>query len=91
MAGEEAPNKFKRANKTRYREFERLARIARRLGKKIQEDPDLRRELLELVPPPVTRDGYSYPPSSGGASSTVSKATAQNLLRVVKKLEAQEE
>ena len=57
----------------------------------MQEDPDLRPDLPELVPPPVTIDGYPYPPSSGGASSTVSEATADNLLRGVEKLEAQEE
>ena len=42
-----------------------MARIKRRLGKKMQEDQDLRPELPELVPPPVTIDGYPYPPSSG--------------------------
>ena len=65
MAGEKAPNKVKRANKTRCREFVRLARIERTLGKKMQEDPDLRPELQELVPPPVTINEYPYPPSSG--------------------------
>ena len=39
----------------------------------------------------MTIDGYPYSLSSGGASSTVSQATAENLLRGVEKLEAQEE
>ena len=86
--GEEPPNKVKRANKRMYREFARLTRIERRLGKKMQEDPDQRPELQELVPPPVTIDGYPHPPSSERAASTVSEATAKNLLRGVEKLEA---
>ena len=44
----------------------------------------------ELVLPPVTIEGYPYPPSSGGLSSTVSEAKAENLRRGVQKLEAQE-
>ena len=91
MAGEDAPNKVKRANKNRCREVTRLAKIERRLGKKMQEDPDLRPDLTELVLPPVTIEGYPYPPSSVGASSTASEATAENLLRGMEKLEAQEE
>ena len=52
MAGEDVPNKVKRANENRYREVARQAKIKRRLGKKMQEDPDLRPDLPELVPPP---------------------------------------
>ena len=70
MVGEDAPNKVKRANEARYREFAKLVKIEKRLGKKMQEDRDLRPDLPELVLPPVTIDGYPYPPSSGGASST---------------------
>ena len=49
MAGEDAPNKVKRANETRYREFARLARIKRRLGKKMQEEEDDRKVLYKLL------------------------------------------
>ena len=94
-----------------------MVKIERRLGRKIQEDPDLRPDLPELVLPPVTIEEHArercgacdpckaqhcgrckawstphpYPPSSGGASSTVSKATAKNLLRGVEKLADHEE
>ena len=51
MAEEDAPNKVKRANEARYREFSKLVKIERRIGKKMQEDPDLRPDLPELVIP----------------------------------------
>ena len=91
MAGEEVPNRVKRANKNRYPEVARLAKIERRLGKKMQEEPDRRPDLPEIGPPPGNINGYSHPPSSGGTSSTVSEATAENLLKGVEDLEAQEE
>ena len=91
MAGEEVPNKVKRANENRYREVARLAKIKRRLGKKMQEEPDRRPDLPERVPFPGNINGYSPPPSSRGTSSTVSEVTAKNLLKGVEDLEAQEE
>ena len=91
MAGEEVPNRVQRANKNRYPEVARLAKIERRLGKKMQEEPDRRPDLPEIGPPPGNINGYSHPPSSGGTSSTVSEATAENLLKGVEDLEAQEE
>ena len=51
MAGEEVPNRVKRANKNRYPEVARLAKIERRLGKKMQEEPDRRPDLPEIGPP----------------------------------------
>ena len=91
MAGEDVPDKVKRENENRYQEVARLAKIERRIGKQLREEPDRRPELPEIGPPTGNINGYSHPPSSGGTSSTVSEATAENLLKGVEDLEAQEE
>ena len=53
MAGEEAPDKVKRANDIRYQEYAKMIKIERRLRKKTQEDPGPRPDVPELVLPPV--------------------------------------
>ena len=52
MAGEDAPDKVKRANNLRYREYAKIIKIERRLWRKIQEDPGPRPDGPELVLPP---------------------------------------
>ena len=91
MAGEEVPGKVKTANEKRYREVAKMAKIKRRIGKKMWEEPDKRPELPGIGPPTGNINGYLHLPSSGGTSSTVSKATAENLLKGMEDLEAQEE
>ena len=59
MAGEDAPDKVKRANNARYREYAKMMKVERRLRRKIQEDPDLRPDIPELVLPPVTIEGHA--------------------------------
>ena len=59
MAGEEAPDKVKRANNIRYREYVAMMKIERRLLRKIQEDPNPRPDIPELVLHPGTIEGHA--------------------------------
>ena len=59
MAGEDAPDKVKRANNARYREYAKMMKVERRLRRKIQEDPGLRPDVPELVLPPVILEGHA--------------------------------
>ena len=57
MAGEEAPDKVKRANNIRYQEYAKIIKIERRLRRKIREDPGPKPDVLELGLPPVILEG----------------------------------
>ena len=59
MAGEEVPDKVKRANDIRYREYVKIIKIERKLWRKIQEDRDPRPDVPELVLPPGTIEGHA--------------------------------
>ena len=59
MAGEDAPDKVKRANNLRYREYAKMIKIERRLWRKIQEDPGPRPDGPELVLPPGILEGHA--------------------------------
>ena len=52
MAGEEAPDKVKRANNIKYWEYAKIIKIERRLERKIKEDPGTRPDIQELMLPP---------------------------------------
>ena len=92
MAGGEAPEEVKKANDARYMEYKRRLKIERRLQRKILEDPGTRPDLPEpSLHPVLPGPGPPPPPSSWGASSIASEATAENLLSGTEDLMSQQE
>ena len=59
MAGGKAPDKVKRANDVRYREYAKMVKIERRLRRKILEDPGPRPAIPEPVLHPVIPGGHA--------------------------------
>ena len=59
MAGEEAPDKVKRANGIRYIEYVKMVKMERRLRRKIMEDPGPRPVIPEHVLHPAIPEGHA--------------------------------